>query len=47
MIILPILTTVLNEEFALTQGLALETSAIVSFTASITLINTQLIHRFV
>ena len=27
--------------------LALETSAIVSFTASITLINTQLIHQFV
>ena len=29
------------------EGLTLETSAIVSFTASITLINTQLIHQFV
>ena len=29
------------------EGLALETSAIVSFTASITLVNTQLIHQFV
>ena len=29
------------------EGLPLETSAIVSLTASITLINTQLIHQFV
>ena len=29
------------------EGLTLEASAIVSFTASITLINTQLIHQFV
>ena len=29
------------------EGLALETSAIVSFTASIALVNTQLIHHFV
>ena len=29
------------------EGLTLETSAIVSFTASITLVNTQLIHQFV
>ena len=29
------------------EGLALETSAIVSFTALITLVNTQLIHQFV
>ena len=29
------------------KGLALETSAIASFTAFITLINTQLIHQFV
>ena len=29
------------------EGLTLETSAIVSFRASITLINTQLIHQFV
>ena len=29
------------------EGLALEASAIVSFAASITLLNTQLIHQFV
>ena len=29
------------------EGLALETSAVVSLTAFITLINTQLIHQFV
>ena len=32
---------------ALTKGIALKTSAIVSPTASVTLINTQLIHQFV
>ena len=29
------------------EGLTLETSSVVSFTASITFINTQLIHQFV
>ena len=34
-------------QFCSDEGLALETSAIVSLTASITPINTQLIHQFV